>query len=59
MEFKKLNIVHSNTTKINASSKEARPSGDQTANTVDHGVAGTEKPDTRQAKEEWRRQIHA
>ena len=54
MEFKKLQIVHSDTAKINASSKEARPSGDQTASTLNASPAGTEKPDNSQIKEEWR-----
>jgi hypothetical protein len=54
MEFKKLKIVHSDTTKINASTRDAGPSGDQTASTVDHGVAGTEQPDNAVAKAQWR-----
>jgi hypothetical protein len=57
MEFKKLKIVHLDTTKINASNKKTGPSGDQTGGTTDTGRAGTEKPDNSQAKEEWRMQI--
>jgi hypothetical protein len=59
MEFKKLKIVHSDTTQINASGKEAGPSGDQTASTLNAGVARTEQPNNSQAKEEWRKQILA
>jgi hypothetical protein len=59
MEFKKIKIVHSDTTQINASNSEAGSSGDQTANTANHGVAGTEQPDNSVAKEEWRRQIRS
>jgi hypothetical protein len=57
MEFRKIKIVHSDTTKINASGREAGPSGDQTASTVNRGVAGTEKPEDSVAKEKWRWQI--
>jgi hypothetical protein len=57
MEFKKLKIVHSDTTKINASNKEAGPSGDQTASTTNAGPSGTEQPDRSQEKAEWRFQI--
>jgi hypothetical protein len=57
MEFRKLKIVHSDTTKINASTKEAGPTGDQTASTADYGVAGTEQPSKNIAKREWRFQI--
>jgi hypothetical protein len=57
MEFKKLKIVHSDTTKINASGREAGPAGDQTASTLNAGKAGTEQPDNSIAKAEWRRQI--
>ena len=59
MEFRKLKIVHSDTTKINASTKEAGPSGDQTASTLNAGTSGTEQPQDSIAKEEWRRQIRA
>jgi hypothetical protein len=54
MEFKKLRIVHSDTAKINASSREAGPAGDQTAGTLNAGVAGTAEPDNSEAKAEWR-----
>jgi major membrane immunogen (membrane-anchored lipoprotein) len=54
MEFRKLKIVHSDTTKINASSTEAGSSGDQTAGTANAGTAGTEQPDNATAKAQWR-----
>jgi hypothetical protein len=55
MEFKKLKIVHSDTTQINASTtSSAGPAGDQTANTANYGTAGTEQPSNALAKEEWR-----
>jgi hypothetical protein len=57
MEFKKLKIVHSDITQINASNKEAGPSGDQTGGTINAGRAGTEEPDNSIAKAEWRWQI--
>jgi hypothetical protein len=57
MEFKKLKIVHSDTTQINASAKEAGPSGDQTGATINAGPAGTEQPNNSQTKAEWRFQI--
>jgi hypothetical protein len=59
MEFKKLKIVHSDATKINASTKEAGSSGDQTSSTTNAGTSGTEQPKDSVAKEEWRRQIRA
>jgi len=54
MEFKKLKIVHSDTTTINASTAKAGPAGDQTASTANYGTAGTEQPQNNIAKEEWR-----
>jgi hypothetical protein len=54
MEFKKIKIVHSDATQINASNKEAGPSGDQTSGTANAGTAGTEEPNLEQAKAEWR-----
>jgi hypothetical protein len=55
MEFKKIKIVKSDTTKINASSRNGSgAAADQTASTVDHGVAGTEQPTDALAKEQWR-----
>jgi hypothetical protein len=56
MEFRKLKIVHSDTTKIKASAAVTAPggAGDQTAGTVNAGTAGTEQPDDSTAKEEWR-----
>jgi hypothetical protein len=59
MEFRKLKIVHSDTTKINASGKETGTSGDQIGGTTNAGTAGTEQPQDSIAKEEWRRQIRA
>jgi hypothetical protein len=59
MEFKKLKIVHSDTTRINASNNEAGPSVDQTSGTTNAGTAGAEQPQNSIAKEEWRRQIRA
>jgi hypothetical protein len=53
MEFKKLKIVHSDITKINASNG----AGDQTSSTLNAGTAGTERPTNSQAKAEWRFQI--
>jgi hypothetical protein len=49
MEFRKLKIVHSDTTKINASG-----SGDQTGGTTNAGTSGTQQPDNTVAKAEWR-----
>jgi hypothetical protein len=54
MEFKKIKVVKSDTTQINASNGAGGGAGDQTAGTVDHGVAGTEQPNESVAKEEWR-----
>ena len=59
MEFKKLQIVHSDTTKINTSGKETGPTGDQTGGTLNAGTSGAEQPQDSIAKEEWRRQIRA
>ena len=61
MEFRKLKIVHSDTTKINASNKEAGAGqeGGQTGGTTNAGTSGTEQPQDSVAKEEWRRQIRA
>jgi hypothetical protein len=54
MEFRKIKVVHSDPTKINASNKDAGPSGDQTSGTANAGTAGTEQPDYSQIKAEWR-----
>jgi hypothetical protein len=59
MEFKKLKIVHSDTTKINASNNDQNGAGDQTASATNAGTSGTETPQDSVAKEEWRRQIRA
>jgi uncharacterized protein YbcI len=59
MEFKKLKIVHSDTTQINASNTEAGSSGDQTGGTTNAGTSGTEQSQNSIAKEEWKRQIRA
>ena len=53
MEFKKIKVVKSDTTNINASGSNGA-GGDQTANTTNQGVAGTEQPKDSIAKEEWR-----
>jgi hypothetical protein len=52
MEFRKLKIVHSDTTQINASN--AGPEGGQTGGTTNAGTSGTEQPDNATAKAEWR-----
>jgi hypothetical protein len=57
MEFKKLKIVHSDTTKINASNKKGELSGDQTSGTTNAGISGTEQPKESIAKEAWRRNV--
>jgi hypothetical protein len=57
MEFKKIKIVKSDTTQINASNRSG--SDDQTAGTLDAGLAGTEQPNESIAKEEWRRSVRA
>jgi hypothetical protein len=57
MEFKKLKVIKSDTTKINASGREGGAAGDQTASTTDQGVSGTEQPSDSIAKEEWRRNV--
>ncbi len=57
MEFKKIKIIKSDITQINASGAEASPEGDQTASTTNAGTSGTEKPQDSVVKEEWRRQI--
>jgi hypothetical protein len=57
MEFKKIKIVKSDTTQINASSRSG--SDDQTGGTADAGVAATEQPKDSIAKEEWRRSVRA
>jgi hypothetical protein len=59
MEFKKLKIAHSDTTKINASNTDQNGAGDQTASTLNAGPSGTQLPDNSVSKEEWRRQILA
>jgi hypothetical protein len=59
MEFKKLKIVHSDTTKINASNTDPNGAGDQTGSTVNAGVAATEQPNDSIAKEADRRNVRA
>ena len=59
MEFKKINIVKSDTTEINASSSSGGGAGDQTASTTDQGRSGAENPDDILIREEWRRQIRS
>ena len=59
MEFKKIKVVHSDTAKINASSRNGSAGGDQTAGTTNAGTSGSEQPTDSLSKEEWRRQIRA
>lgn len=59
MEFKKIKIIKSDTTQINASSSDTGATGDQTATAINAGTSGTEKPQDSIAKEEWRRQIRS
>jgi hypothetical protein len=59
MEFKKIKIVKSDTTDINASNNAGGGAGDQTSGTTNAGTSGTEQPQDSIAKEEWRRQIRA
>jgi len=56
MEFKKIKVVHSETTNINAS-QTSGAGGDQTSSTADHGVGATTQPNDSIAKEEWRRNV--
>jgi hypothetical protein len=58
MEFKKIKIVQSDTTNINASGSNGA-GGDQTAGITYAGTSGSEQPRDSIAKEEWRRQIRA
>jgi len=58
MEFKKLKVVKSDTTNINASGSSGGAGGD-TAGTTNAGTSGSEQPKDSIAKEEWRRQIRA
>jgi len=57
MEFKKIKIVKSDTTNINASGSNG--TGGDTAGTTNAGTSGSEQPKDSIAKEEWRRQINA
>jgi len=61
MEFKKIKVVKSDTTQINASgtSGGSGAGGDQTAGTTNAGTSGTQQPNDSIIKEEWRRQIRA
>jgi len=65
MEFRKIKIVKSDTTEINASGRGGAggsgggAGGDQTAGTTNAGTSGSEKPNDSIAKEEWRRQVRA
>jgi hypothetical protein len=58
MEFKKIKIVQSDTTNINASGSNGAGGG-QTAGTTNAGTSGSQQPNDSIAKEEWRRQIRA
>ena len=57
MEFKRIKIVKSDTTQINASNSAG--GGGEGGGTTDAGTSGTEQPRDSIAKEEWRRQIRA
>jgi hypothetical protein len=59
MEFKRIKIVKSETTQINASSPAAGGAGDQAAGTANAGTAGTSQPAENQTKEEWRMSVRA
>ena len=59
MEFKKIKIVRSDTTNINASNSRGGAGGDQTGGTTNAGTSGTDQPQDSLAKEEWRRQIRS
>jgi major membrane immunogen (membrane-anchored lipoprotein) len=52
MEFKKIKIVKSDTTEINAANRNG--SGGQTDGTLNAGTAGTQQPTDSEAKEQWR-----
>jgi len=54
MEFKKIKIVKSDTTNINASNSAAGSISDQTSGTLNAGTSGTEQPQDSIAKEQWR-----
>jgi hypothetical protein len=54
MEFKKIKIVKSDTTNINASNRDGGAIGDMTAGTTNAGTSGSEQPKDSIAKEEWR-----
>jgi len=54
MEFKKIKVVKSDTTNINASNRDGGATGDMTASTTNAGTSGTEQPKDSIAKEEWR-----
>jgi hypothetical protein len=59
MEFKRVKIVKSEPTAINASSTTApkTAASDQISETANEGTAVTEKPEENQTKEEWRRRV--
>jgi hypothetical protein len=61
MEFRKIKIVKSDTTDINASGSSGGSggTGGQTDGTTNAGTSGTEQPRDSIAKEEWRRQIRS
>jgi hypothetical protein len=54
MEFKKIKVVKSDTTNINASNRDGGAIGDMTAGTTNAGTSGSEQPKDSIAKEEWR-----
>ena len=58
MEFKRIQIVKSDTTAINGTSAAPSTSAsDQISGTANEGTAATEQPEENQSKEEWRRRV--
>jgi|LSPZ01.1.fsa_nt_gi hypothetical protein len=59
MSFKKIKIIKSETTTINASGGSGGGAGDQTAGSSNMGVAATNRPDqqSNRMKEEWRQSV--
>ena len=54
MEFKKIKVVKSDTTQINASGRRGGAGGGQTDSTLDVGPSGTEQPNDSISKQAWR-----
>jgi hypothetical protein len=60
MEFRKIKIIKSDTTEINASNSSGGDgTGGQTGGTTNAGTSSSEQPRDSIAKEEWRRQIRS